>query len=138
MEGSTLMAGAPAAPSVPVVMPQTRRKVVDIGGIETEIVVQGFQDAIFVVITQLKKLGTLIMTHIERGRTGKCLFDARVLLGKRDDPLLVLYARQIAEQISTRTTYDRNVVLSIALKEDGRGPAAFQETINHVLDLPVW
>eukprot|EP00968_Pinguiococcus_pyrenoidosus_P015879 scaffold1484_cov241-Pinguiococcus_pyrenoidosus.AAC.34 len=43
-----------------VVVPKTRRNVVTVGEIPTEIVVQGFEDTIFVVITQMKKLGSMV------------------------------------------------------------------------------
>mmetsp|Transcript_3352 Transcript_3352/g.13393 ORF Transcript_3352/g.13393 Transcript_3352/m.13393 type:complete len:127 (-) Transcript_3352:756-1136(-) len=121
-----------------VVVPKTRRNVVTVGEIPTEIVVQGFEDTIFVVITQMKKLGSMILSVPERVGTDSCLFESQVLFGRRDDPLLVLYARQLAEEISKQTTFDRKLLVCIALRDEGRTPQAFQEIINEVLSLSIW
>lgn len=120
------------------VFPRTRRKTVSVDGIDTEVVTQLFEDCVFVMVTQLGKLGTIISVPPERANDGSHRFEPRVLLGRRDDPLLLLYARQIAEQVSKEAVEDRTVMAAIALKPDGRAPAIFQAVINAVLELRVW
>ena len=46
--------------------------------------------------------------------TGEKTFDVRVILGRRDDPLLLVYGRQLIEQISK--TSNKPLLLGIALK----------------------
>lgn len=69
-----------------------------INGIHTDVVVQAFTDRIFVTITQLNKIGSLLYATSEDDSSGGKSFDVQVLMGRRDDPLLVLYARQLIEQ----------------------------------------
>eukprot|EP00904_Undaria_pinnatifida_P011985 jgi/Undpi1/7917/HiC_scaffold_24.g10389.m1 len=61
-------------------------------------------------------------------------YSVQVLLGKRDDPLLSLYARQLLEQMKS----DKPLLLAICLKEEGRDTGTFQEVINRVLSLGGW
>ncbi|CAM9494949.1 unnamed protein product [Choristocarpus tenellus] len=56
------------------------------------------------------------------------------LLGKRDDPLLTLYARQLLEQMKS----DKPLLLAICLKDEGRDSGTFQAVINEVLRLGGW
>ena len=63
-------------------------------------------------------------------------FDIQTLLGRRDDPVLHVYARQLIERISASS--EKPLLLAIALKEDGRGPAFFQDIVNKVIELRTW
>eukprot|EP00518_Triparma_eleuthera_P014724 CAMPEP_0182479460 /NCGR_PEP_ID=MMETSP1319-20130603/34197_1 /TAXON_ID=172717 /ORGANISM="Bolidomonas pacifica, Strain RCC208" /LENGTH=92 /DNA_ID=CAMNT_0024680887 /DNA_START=57 /DNA_END=331 /DNA_ORIENTATION=+ len=69
-----------------------------IDGIHTEVVVNIFSDRIFVIITQTGKMGTLLQASSDHGDV-----DVRVLMGRRDDPLLVVYAQQLVESLRVRT-----------------------------------
>ena len=54
-----------------------------------------------------------------------------VLLGRRDDPLLVIYARQMIEAIGKSSS--RPLLLSISLKE--RDPETFEKIMEWVRPL---
>jgi proteasome assembly chaperone 3 len=58
-------------------------------------------------------------------------FDVNVLLGRRDDPLLLIYARQLVEAISKSSS--RPLLLSISLRE--RDPATFEKVMEWVRPL---
>mmetsp|Transcript_10952 Transcript_10952/g.14263 ORF Transcript_10952/g.14263 Transcript_10952/m.14263 type:complete len:169 (+) Transcript_10952:14-520(+) len=104
--------------------------------VQTDIVVQAFSDRIFIIISQMNKVGNLLFATSEVGSLDAKHFDVRVLLGRRDDPLLMLYARQLIEQISSGS--DLPLLLSISITEDGRGADFFQAIINSVLKLRCW
>mmetsp|Transcript_9844 Transcript_9844/g.9947 ORF Transcript_9844/g.9947 Transcript_9844/m.9947 type:complete len:145 (+) Transcript_9844:143-577(+) len=88
---------------------------ITVNGISTDIVSTNFEDHIFVVITQINKFGTMIKAWSEnRGEGGK-LFETQPILGKRDDVILQLYARQIIEKISYVST--KPLLLAISLKQ---------------------
>lgn len=118
--------------------PRTRRTLVSVDGVDTEVIAQLFEDCIFVAVSQLGKLGTVITVPAERANDGSRRYEPRVLLGRRDDPLLLLYARQIAEQVSKEAVEDRTLMVTIALSTEGRAPAIFQAVINAVIELRVW
>ena len=64
------------------------------------------------------------------------LYHCQVLFGRRDDPLLVLYARQIIEKISLVS--EKPLLLAIALKESGRDTTTFQTIINELFQIATW
>ena len=71
----------------------------------TDIISISYTDRHFVIITQLNKFGTLIEAKVEKVFSNKNIYYIQSLFGKRDDPLLTIYARQIIENIAT---YDNN------------------------------
>ena len=68
--------------------------------------------------------------------SGRRRFDVSVLVGRRDDALLVLYARQLIEQISK--TSEKPLLLAISLSPEGRESSTFQAIVNVVLKLRCW
>uniref|UniRef100_A0A7S2V894 Proteasome assembly chaperone 3 n=1 Tax=Fibrocapsa japonica TaxID=94617 RepID=A0A7S2V894_9STRA len=113
-----------------------------INGIKTEILVMYFADKIFIIVTQLKKIGTLV--HVQPGNEATSvgasmgdrplgIYDTSVLLGRRDDPLLLIYARQIMEKICS--TLNKPLLLGIALKNEGRDTETFQEVLNELIKM---
>eukprot|EP00611_Tribonema_gayanum_P022234 TRINITY_DN4421_c0_g1_i1.p1 TRINITY_DN4421_c0_g1~~TRINITY_DN4421_c0_g1_i1.p1 ORF type:complete len:116 (-),score=18.68 TRINITY_DN4421_c0_g1_i1:17-364(-) len=108
-----------------------RQGTLELHGITTEIVVQSFSDRTMVNVTQLEKMGTMLLVTSEASGMGGRSFNVKTLLGRRDDPLLVVYARQLAEQMRL----DHPLLLAIALKEEGRDSATFAAVINKVLGL---
>jgi hypothetical protein len=58
------------------------------------------------------------------------------LQGKREDPLLAVYARQLLEKISGIST--KPLLLSIALSSDCRSAENFQTIVNKVLEIGTW
>ena len=60
----------------------------------------------------------------------------KTILGRRDDPLLNIYARQIIEKISEKSS--KPLLLTVCLKEEGRGVSVFQEVLNSLLEIQSW
>lgn len=114
------------------VFPKESLVTVEVNGLVTEIVCATFVDYLFVVITQINKFGTVLRADSVPKADGGYLFSVSTMLGKRDDPLLMIYARQIAERLSPFT--QRPLVLSISLLDEGRSPAHFEAIVNKVLE----
>jgi hypothetical protein len=52
-----------------------------------------------VIVTQVGKLGTLLHARKEEGYGTAPTFNVSIIMGKRDEPLLVACARQLIEHI---------------------------------------
>lgn len=114
------------------VFPKEVTSLVEVDGIPTEIICTTFADCFFVVVTQIGKFGTIIRAESSEKADGGYIFAVNTLLGKRDDPLLTIYARQIIERISP---YSKNpLVLTISLKEEGRSKNHFEAIVNKILE----
>ena len=88
---------------------------VDIDGTPTEFVAVQYTDRIFLAVSQLGTLGTLISASRTRsaGPGGAApTFEIRTLLGRRDDHALEAYARLLAERIGD----ERPLLVALALK----------------------
>ena len=98
--------------------------------------VQVFSDRVFILVTQMTKMGNLLYASQEENATGGKNFSVNFLMGRRDDPLLTIYARQLVEQISRAR--DMPLLLAITLKEEGRDSGTFQEVVSTILKLRCW
>lgn len=117
--------------------PSQNQAIVMSSGVETKILCSSYSDRHFVVITQLHKVGTLIQAHTQKSLDGEGkTFSISTLLGRRDDPLLDVYARQIIQQISGYS--DNPLLLAISLKSDGRTTEIFQDVLNRLLEISTW
>lgn len=84
----------------------------------------------------MKKFGTLINAWAESKADGGKSFDMVTLLGRRDDPLLNVYARQLIEKISLVS--DKPLLLAIALVAGGRDVETFQNVLNNIANNNSW
>ncbi|RYH29611.1 hypothetical protein EON65_07905 [archaeon] len=91
-----------------------------------------FSSNVFVIITQINKVGSMLKAWTEPKFDGGLRFMVENMLGRRDDPLLVLYARQLIERISIISP--KQLILAVSLKEEGRGKEHFQNVINRTMD----
>ena len=72
-------------------LPVTQQRAALINGTHTEVVVSSFADRVVVVVSQLGKPGTLLnATAEESAEFGGRRYEVKVLLGRRDDPLLAV------------------------------------------------
>lgn len=106
------------------------------GEIHTDIICTTYEDRHFVVISQMKKFGTLINAWAEKKADGGKTFEMVTVLGRRDDPLLNVYARQLIEKISLVS--DKPLMLAIALLPNGRDVETFQKVLNDIVSLNSW
>ena len=115
---------------------------------DTEIISTSYSDRHFVIITQLNKFGTLIEATAENvDFNSNKIYHIQTLFGKRDDPLLAIYARQIIENIATYSGNNENngtatgvkpLLLSIALNDNSRDSDSFTEILNKLFEIATW
>ncbi|KAI8393271.1 uncharacterized protein BYT42DRAFT_541566 [Radiomyces spectabilis] len=129
---------------------KNRQAACTIDGVHTEILLTGFQDKIFAVITQYGRIGSLIHTTLDIAphrasnpanvpTTGHFLFGEST--GPQSD-LYMLYASSIMQAIAAMNPYEkRPLLLGIALKpvEDMKArKAIFDQIIDVIMANPVW
>jgi proteasome assembly chaperone 3 len=114
-----------------------RAQVTNADGLVTDIVCTTYDDYHFVNITQLQKMGTVIRAWSNKLEgLGDTSYEMSTLLGKRDDPLLDVYARQIIEKVSARS--NKPLLLGVALKPEGRDAKTFQDILNKLFEIATW
>lgn len=101
----------------------------------TDFIVQPFSDRIFVIVTQLNKLGTIIAASVDTTLAGAESFSVQVLIGKRDIPEVELCARSIMSAIAA-SGCRRPLLLSLALKQHSM--STIRPIIAQIRDMPVW
>lgn len=101
------------------------------------VVSEEYADRVMVVVSQLNKMGTVLEAWSEpRSEPGGLLYQTRVLMGKRDDPLLHIYARQIIERLSQYS--EKPLLLAISLPPETRSAQAFQSILNELFNHNTW
>lgn len=95
-----------------------------------------YHDRVFVHITQVDKFGTILKAWAEPRSEGGSIYQVATIMGKRDDPLLHIYARQIIERLSSTTS--KPLLLAISLKPDSRDAGSFQEILNELFQNNAW
>ena len=126
---------APEEESLSVPLPSLKRQIhtnVCVMEVPTDIVCTAYSDRIFVVITQINKFGTLIQAEAETKADGGKIYQISTLMGKRDDPLLHIYARQIIERIAEHC--NKPLLLCISLQPECRDTTSFQTILNHLYE----
>jgi proteasome assembly chaperone 3 len=120
--------------------PQRKTSCTNPAGVKTDIVCTTYADYHFVTITQLQKFGTVIHAWADKHSDGPAgvTYEMNVLLGKREDTLLMVYARQIMQRICMTST--KPLVLAIALKEgeEGRDADTFAQALNALFAISTW
>ena len=93
----------------------------------TDFVINVYGDRVFIVITQTGKPGTLVHIARDQGTTGSGgkTSTTRVLLGKRDDYVLV-YAKKIGDLVSSRT--NKPVLLALCVLSES--PEVFRAVLQ--------
>ncbi|KAI5075353.1 hypothetical protein GOP47_0009429 [Adiantum capillus-veneris] len=104
-------------------------------GIKTDFILSSYDDYIFVLVTQLGKMGTLLQARKEEGYGAEITFTVSVLLGKHDEPMLRACARQLIERTSDMGS-SRPLLLSLGLKDHSRG--TLKEIVERVCENKVW
>lgn len=107
--------------------------------IKTDIVCTTYSDRVFVIITQIKKFGTIISAWAENkdNQVNEKSYHSQTLLGKRDDPLLAVYARQVCESIVS-TGSEKPLLLAISIRDDGRDVAIFKAVMEAIDEIKTW
>eukprot|EP00882_Tetradesmus_deserticola_P008435 GHRQ01008894.1.p4 GENE.GHRQ01008894.1~~GHRQ01008894.1.p4 ORF type:complete len:129 (+),score=33.35 GHRQ01008894.1:176-562(+) len=92
-DSSIIPAGFPVA---------VRTASVEIDGLATDIISNTYLDAVVLIASQLGTMGTIIQAKQDATFEGKSTFSTSVLVGKRDEPLLTVAARQLVEHANSR------------------------------------
>lgn len=92
-----------ASSSIPAGFPVAVKSVsVDIDGVTTDVISNTYLDAVVLIASQLGTMGTIIQAKQDATFEGKTTFSTSVLVGKRDEPLLTVAARQLVEHANSR------------------------------------
>jgi proteasome assembly chaperone 3 len=118
-------------------IPLVKQVEISLEGVDTHVSVQSFADTNVVLVSQLGRLGTIKHAEVIEGPEGRRTYEVRTLMGKRDDPLLDVYARQIVEKITEATSSTKPLLLTVALKKEGRSAAIFESVVNKILEMCV-
>ncbi|KAI9271610.1 hypothetical protein BDA99DRAFT_300458 [Phascolomyces articulosus] len=122
----------------------------NVHGHHTEILVTGFADKIFIVVTQYGRIGSLIKTTVDiaphlASNPGAVPTTSQFLFGEStgsQSDLYMLYASSISQTIAAMNPHEqRPVILGIALKpvEDmAQQRQVFDQVIDKVMACPVW
>ncbi|KAK8970888.1 hypothetical protein KSP40_PGU008874 [Platanthera guangdongensis] len=102
---------------------------------KTDVIVCRYDDYFMVMVTQLGCVGTIIHARKEEGVLVDPTFSVVVIFGKRDEPLLVAFGRQLIEHISLCGS-SRPLVLTLGLKD--HSPGTLKEIISVVLENRLW
>ena len=86
-------------------------------GIRTEFIVRVCESSVLLLVTQLDKVGTVVQCEKETSSDGLIVFSTRVLIGKREDPLVNVFSRQIIERISKDNPDVTSMIVGLALLE---------------------
>ena len=119
---------------------QNKTSCTNSAGVTTDIVCVTYADYHFVTITQLQKFGTVIHAWADKHSDGPAgvTYEMNVLLGKREDTLLMVYARQIMQRICMTST--KPLILAIALREtmEGRDAESVTQVLNALFAISTW
>ncbi|KAI7874523.1 hypothetical protein K492DRAFT_211535 [Lichtheimia hyalospora FSU 10163] len=122
----------------------------DIDGVHTEVLVTGFADKIFIVVTQFGRIGSLIRTTVDIAphlatNPSSVPTTSQFLFGESSGPqsdLYMLYASSIAQAVAAMNPHEkRPILLGIALKpmdEMAQQRKVFNKVIDKVMACPVW
>ncbi|KAI0566704.1 Proteasome assembly chaperone 3 [Gracilaria domingensis] len=101
----------------------------------TDFLVQPFSDRIFVLVTQMEKMGTTLSASKEVTIAGAESFSVQTLIGIRDIPELELCARTIIAKISENGCA-KPLLVSLALRDHSM--RTIRAVIEKVTELRVW
>lgn len=145
-------AGAAPGPSHDGV--RTREHTATICGVPTRFVLSAYSNRTLVLVTQTSGMGTLVRRRPPWSRARALLtcplraqihaqadnsinassgtYTTRVLLGRRDDEVLEVYARTLVELIGKKSPESRPLLLSISIKEHSK--ELFREVMRIVVE----
>ena len=98
--------------------PELVRKVVgDIAGICTSVVAISYSNRLVLFINQQNKLGTVVSCRKERPleNSHEPLVDLNILLGRRDDELLLVICRELSHRIFGSSEVEKPLLLFMNL-----------------------
>mmetsp|Transcript_27703 Transcript_27703/g.71295 ORF Transcript_27703/g.71295 Transcript_27703/m.71295 type:complete len:126 (+) Transcript_27703:626-1003(+) len=107
----------------------------EVGGHPTDFVVAAYEDQIMVTASQLDTFGSVLHARQEKALDGDPTFSVTVLLGRREEPALMLCARGLVERLAEQGC-QRPLLLMLGFKE--HSPAVAKAVIKEVMQHRVW
>ena len=141
MDSPAATAGTPTAASKAALLcecPRTATHETTVCGVLTRFVLTAYSNRIFVVVSQTQNMGTLIHASADNpidAATGS--FTTRVLIGKRDDDHLEVYARAMCELICRRAPDAGPLLLAISI-QGAHSNEMFRGILKEVEEHRVW
>lgn len=107
-----------------------------VGGVPTDFSFSLYADRLLLIITQLGSAGTIMACSNDTAYDASApTYSVAVLVGKREEPLLPLCARQIAEKAGQAGCL-KTIIICLGLKEQSM--ASIRELVDIVLHNNVW
>ena len=117
--------------------PLTRTHEAVVCGVPTRFVLTAYTNRIMVVVTQTKNMGTLLLARNDNPQNPSATcYSVRVLLGRRDDEAVEVYARTLVELISKRAPDAGPLLLAISIKEHSND--MFRSILKEIEENRVW
>jgi proteasome assembly chaperone 3 len=106
-------------------------------GVHTEFILNVLEDQLFFVITQLGKFGTILRARKEQSYSleGSPIYEIDTVLGKRDDPTMEIFARQLIEITSAQCP--KPLVLALGFKSK-MSPKLLKSILTIIMMRRVW
>jgi proteasome assembly chaperone 3 len=117
--------------------PASSQIVAHVAGVRTEILLIAYTNCLLVVVTQLGSLGTVLRAEKQTVLGSGITHDVVVLLGRRDDPMAELCARQLGERL-VEAGCASPLLLCLALDNLAAVQQTVQQVVDQVLKHPVW
>ncbi len=111
--------------------------VAQIAGVRTDFLLTAYTNCLLVVVTQLGSLGTVLRAEEQTVLGSGTTYHVDVLLGRRDDPMAALCARQLGERLAEAGCASP-LLLCLALDHLAVVQQTVQQVIDQVLQHPVW
>ncbi len=107
-----------------------------LGGVPTDFAFSGYANQSLVIVTQLGTAGTILSAATDRVLDSPSpTYTITVLTGKRDNPLLPLCARQIAE-VASSAGCSKPMIICIGLRE--HTPALIKDVLACIKQQNIW
>lgn len=131
----------------PQSLPRSLTRSYTVGGVATDITVQLFSERVVLTCSQLQgRIGQWLLCKCASNdpfNPAKVDWDVVHLLGARDDPLLTVYGKRVAERILQGSAADADngaaappaVLLGLALGATAKNPAVFHTIVDLLVNL---
>lgn len=106
-----------------------------IAGIDTQFSLSAYSDRILIIATQTGTFGSIIEATQDSSYQGQATFSTNILMGKRDEPLLLLCARQVVE-LAAAAGCSKPMVLCLGLKD--HSPGTIKAIIAAISENKLW
>ncbi|KYR01656.1 proteasome assembly chaperone 3 [Tieghemostelium lacteum] len=106
-----------------------------INNIQTDIVISSFSNQIFITISQNQKFNTWIQGYKQESTfSDEPCYTVETLLGNNQDQLLMIYARQLIENIGQSS--NKTLLLSISIQDKSKD--TFKIIMQTLFENKVW